>query len=87
MILMGYAGKVGEFAMYGNEDLWPLKCSGCRHEFTEKIERMIAENKSRCPECGLNLPRAREQFLAVLAEAKAGTFNPWRDMTIIEMPR
>jgi hypothetical protein len=74
-------------AMYGDEDHWPLKCSGCRHEFIENIERMLAESTSRCPECGLNLPRAREQFLAALAEARAGTFNPWRDMTILEMPR
>ena len=49
-ILMGYAGRIGELAMYGDEE-FAFKCWGCRHEFIEKIERMIAENKS--------LPRLR----------------------------
>jgi hypothetical protein len=70
--------------MYGKDDLWPIACPKCRHEFTEKIERLEAGEKSRCPSCRLNVVHRREQFLLVVAQARAGTFNPWREMISIE---
>lgn len=72
--------------MYETDDDWPLKCPECRHEFTENIGRMEAGAKSQCPSCGLNVVHPREQFIVVLSQARAGAFNPWRDMLNIERP-
>ena len=72
--------------MYDTKDLWPLKCPKCFHEFTENIGHMEVGEKSRCPSCSFNLMHSREQFLLVLRQARAGTFNPWREMISIERP-
>jgi predicted 2-oxoglutarate/Fe(II)-dependent dioxygenase YbiX len=44
--------------MYTREDLWPIKCPRCFHEFTQHIGRMEAGDKVRCPSCSLNLPHS-----------------------------
>lgn len=72
--------------MYTSKDLWPIKCSKCLHEFTETVEQMVANAYSQCPRCRLVLTRSREQFAMALAQARAGAYNPWRDMMIIEKP-
>jgi DNA-directed RNA polymerase subunit RPC12/RpoP len=72
--------------MYTSEDLWPIKCPKCFHEFTETIGQMTANENSRCPSCSLKLTRSREQFAIVLTQARAGAFNPWRDMMRLEKP-
>src|SRR3954466_6248146 len=58
--------------MYTSEDLWPIKCPKCFHEFTETIGQMMANEDSRCPSCSLKLTRSREQFAIVLTQARAG---------------
>jgi hypothetical protein len=72
--------------MYESEDLWPIKCPKCSREFTDFISRMEKGEKSRCPSCSLHLTHSREQFAVVLAQARAGAFNPWRDMISLERP-
>ena len=72
--------------MYTHEDLWPIKCPRCFHEFTQHIGRMEAGDRVRCPSCSLDLPHSREQFGVALAQARAGAFDPWRDMMSIERP-
>jgi hypothetical protein len=47
---------------------------------------MTANENSRCPSCSLKLTRSREQFAIVLTQARAGAFNPWRDMMRLEKP-
>ena len=38
--------------MYEDHDLWPIKCSNCRNEFTEEVGRIKAGNELiRCPDC------------------------------------
>ena len=62
--------------MYEDDDLWPIKCSYCLNEFTEKIGRIKTTWASRCPECGTNLSHPDKQFLLALAQAEAGILDP-----------
>ena len=72
--------------MYGPDDPWPIKCSGCLHEFTEKIGSLETAVMFRCPECGLSFHHPTEQFRLALAEARNGRLDPWRDMLRIDKP-
>jgi hypothetical protein len=66
--------------MYENEDLWPLKCSHCLHEFTEKVGWLKTNTSVRCPDCkSINTYRP-EEFDLALAKAQEGGLDPWRDM-------
>ena len=62
--------------MYEDDDLWPIKCPECLEEFVEKIGRMKAGEKSRCPGCSLNLRHPTEEFLLALAGQRQADLTP-----------
>jgi hypothetical protein len=69
--------------MYEDEDLWPIKCPSCGHEFTEKIGWLKTATVYRCSGaggCNVTLRHPTEQFLLALAEARDRKLDPWGDM-------
>lgn len=66
--------------MYEDKDFWPFKCPKCLKEFKEEIGRIKANAFVVCPDCGLRQTNHHKQFDLALSEAKAGRFDPWRDM-------
>ena len=78
--------------MYEDKDPWPFKCSDCGEEFTKEIGWLKAQTPTisvKCPgttnpigpiPCPNTLLYSAEEFRLVLAKAKKGGFDPWRDM-------
>ena len=72
--------------MYEDTYPWPIKCHVCLHEFTQKVGRMRSGKDLRCPECGLNLLYAVEQFESQLAETTQLGLDPYRGMIRLKKP-
>jgi len=81
--------------MYEDNDLWPVKCTHCGQEFTKKIGWLKTQKPKislKCPGivsklgpvlCPNTLVYGAEEFRVVLAEAKAGRFDPWRSIICV----
>ena len=72
--------------MYEDTYPWPIKCHVCLHEFTREVGRMRSGKDLRCPECGLNLLYAVEQFESQLAETIQLRLDPYRGMIRLKKP-
>jgi rRNA maturation endonuclease Nob1 len=72
--------------MYEDTYPWPIKCHVCLHEFTQEVARMKSGTELRCPECGLNLTYAVEQFESQLAETARLGLDPYRGMRRLKKP-
>jgi hypothetical protein len=72
--------------MYEDDEVWPLKCPRCLREFTEKVESLKTGPRLQCPDCGLGFTFSAEEFRTALAEARAGRYDPWREMVKITRP-
>lgn len=80
--------------MYEDKDFWPFKCPQCGEEFNKEIGWLKAHAKGfqldiKCPGiinrlgpilCPNTLRYDTKEFRLILAEAKAGRFDPWRNM-------
>ena len=71
-----------------NEDSypWPIKCHVCLNKFTQEVRRMKAGKELRCPECGLRLRYAVEQFESELAETTRLGLDPYQNMISLKKP-
>lgn len=75
--------------MYEDKDPWPFRCPECGEEFTEEIGRLKAQTKNvevRCPgilnpvgpiPCPVTIRYSTKQFGLMLAEAQAGSTDPF----------
>ena len=72
--------------MYEDTYPWPIKCHVCLHEFTQEVGRMRSGKELRCPECGLRLTYAVEQFESQLAETTQLRLDPYRGMIRLKKP-
>lgn len=66
--------------MYGDEDIWPIKCPLCGHGFTAKIRHLRSGLVNKCVSCSNDLGHSTEEFRRALSEARQGRLNPWWDM-------
>ncbi len=80
--------------MYEDKDFWPFKCAHCGEEFTKEIGWLKTQARGanlsvKCPGivnrlgpilCPNTLRYGAEEFRLILAEAKAGRFDPWRSI-------
>jgi hypothetical protein len=66
--------------MYGDEDVWPIRCPRCGHGFTAKIRHLKSGVVTKCVGCSNELGHSREEFHLALSEARNGKLNPWWDM-------
>ncbi|WP_298884151.1 hypothetical protein [uncultured Bradyrhizobium sp.] len=80
--------------MYDDQDFWPFKCPRCGEEFKKEVGWLKARAKGlhidiKCPGivsrlgpilCANTLRYDAVEFRSLLVEAKAGRFDPWRDM-------
>jgi hypothetical protein len=81
--------------VYEDKDFWPFKCPHCGEEFKKEVGWLKALPNDdfylsvKCPGivnrlgpilCPNTLRYGAEEFRSMLAEAKAGRFDPWRSM-------
>jgi uncharacterized Zn finger protein len=66
--------------MYEDKSAWPIRCAGCRNEFTQTVRELRAKNAVRCPECGCLHTYTSEAFEDALARANRNEFDPWGKM-------
>jgi predicted amidophosphoribosyltransferase len=72
--------------MYEETYPWPIKCHVCLNEFTREVGCMKSAKELRCPECGLRLTYAVEQFESLLAETTRLALDPYRNMLRLKKP-
>ncbi len=56
----------GNSLFENDADDFPIKCPHCLHEFYEKVGRIKAGERTRCPDCGVNITHPTEQFNRML---------------------
>jgi hypothetical protein len=71
-----------------DDDLFPIKCPDCKHEFHEKIGRMKAGGAVRCPDsaCNLEIGLRAEQFSRELEIARKSPKDYYRQFLHLRLP-
>ena len=57
-----------------DQDLWPIKCPHCLHEFKETVGRMKTGADLRCPDCQ-TVRYEMEEFMSALDLARQGLYD------------
>lgn len=58
-----------------DQDLWPIKCPYCLHEFKETVGRMKTGADLRCADCGTNIRYEVKEFVTALNLAQHGIYD------------
>jgi hypothetical protein len=66
--------------MYDDQDVWPIKCAGCLHEFTKTVAELRSGRSIHCPACGCLHTYTSEDFDDALSRARGNLFDPWAKM-------
>lgn len=72
-------------AFDSDEDQFPIKCSYCQHEFTEKLGRLKLGGDFQCPDCGTWLKLDAETFDRVLKDARQSPHDFLRQFTRLKL--
>jgi hypothetical protein len=68
--------------MYEDDKSWPIKCPACGEEFEKKVGWLKTHDTVKCSAngCPNTIIIGAEEFSLRLAQARVGSFDPYREM-------